>query len=71
MIKKMHDLGVRSDYAYIAGIASVGLTYISYLTSRARKGSDKAQADRWGIFVATWAPTMFALGTALRLEEGK
>lgn len=71
MIKKMHELGIRSDYAYIAGIASIGLTYASYLTSRARKGSDKAQADRWGIFIATWAPTMFALGTALRLEEGK
>lgn len=71
MIKKLHDLGVKSDYAYAAGAVSIGLSYLSYLTSRMKKGSDKAQADRWGIFIATWAPTMFAVGTALRLEEGK
>jgi hypothetical protein len=69
MIKKLHEMGVKSDYAYMGAMASVGLTYISYLTSRAKKGSDKAQADRWGIFIATWAPTLFAFGTALRLEE--
>jgi hypothetical protein len=67
MIKKLHEMGIKSEYAYISGFASMGLTWISYLTSRAK--SDKPQADRWGIFIATWAPTMFALGTALRLEE--
>jgi hypothetical protein len=70
VIKKLNELGVRSDYAYAAGFASIGLTYVSYFANRAKKGNDKAQADRWGIFIATWAPTMFALGTALRLEEG-
>jgi hypothetical protein len=71
MIKKLHEAGIKSDYAYAAGFASVALTYLSHWTSRMRKDSDKAQADRWGIFVATWAPTMFALGTALRLEEDR
>lgn len=61
---------MKSDYAYAAAFASIGLTYISYLANRAKKGNDKSQADRWGIFISTWAPTMFALGTALRLEEG-
>ena len=71
MFKKLHDMGVKSDYAYLGALASVGLTYVSYLTSRAKKSSDKAQADRWGIFIATWAPTLMAFGTALRLEEDR
>jgi len=67
MIKYLSQLGVKSDYAYAAAFGSIVLTYISYLTSRAK--SDKAQADRWGIFIGTWAPTMFGFGTALRMEE--
>ena len=35
----------------------------------ARDSNDKAQSDRWGIFVGHWAPTFFALGVALKLEE--
>ncbi len=69
MIKKLHDFGVRSEHAYIGGFASIGLTYLSYFASRKKKGDDKAQADRWGIFIGHWAPTFFALGIALKLEE--
>lgn len=29
----------------------------------------RAQADRWDLFVGQWAPTFFALGVALKLEE--
>jgi len=69
MINKLRELGIKSDYAYMAAAASIGLTYISHYIHRARQSSDKAQADRWGIFIGTWAPTLFGLGTALRLEE--
>ena len=69
MIKKLHKAGARSEWAYGAGFASIGLSYLSYFASRAKKGDDKAQADRWGIFVGHWAPTFFALGVALRMEE--
>ena len=69
MIKKLNELGVRSEYAYIGGFASIALSYLTYFASRAKKGDDKAQADRWGIFIGHWAPTFFALGVALRIEE--
>ncbi|QDP96005.1 hypothetical protein FOE78_08930 [Microlunatus elymi] len=69
MINKLREIGVKSDYAYIGAVASIGLAYLSHYSSRLRKNSDKAQADRWGIFVGTWAPTLFGLGIALRLEE--
>ena len=68
MIKKLHEAGIRSEWAYVAGFASIGVSYLSYFVSRG-KGDDKAQSDRWGIFTGHWAPTFFALGIALRLEE--
>jgi hypothetical protein len=40
---------------------------LSWMTSR---GKGKAQADRWGLFIGEWAPTFFALGLALKHEEG-
>jgi hypothetical protein len=69
MIKQLHEMGVRSEHAYIGGFASILLTWIGYFTSRAKKGDDKAQSDRWGIFIGHWAPTLFTIGIALRLEE--
>ncbi|GAB3521044.1 hypothetical protein [Arthrobacter monumenti] len=71
MIEKLHDAGITSAHAYIGGFASIGLSLLSWLTSRSKTGDSKAQADRWGIFVGHWAPTFFALGVALRLEEKK
>lgn len=69
MIKMLHNLGVKSEYAYAAGFGSIGLTFVSWLASRGKADDSKAQADRWGIFVGEWAPTFLALGVALKLEE--
>ncbi len=72
MIKQLSDLGIKSEYAYIGGFASIGLSVLSYFTSRKTAKKDpnnKAQSDRWGLFVGQWAPTFFALGVALKLEE--
>ena len=71
MIEKIHDLGVKSDYAYIGGFASIALSFTSWLISRGKPAHSRAQSDRWGIFVGHWAPTFFAIGIALRLEEKK
>ena len=69
VMNRLHRLGIRSEYAYIAGFASIALSYVSYFVSRGKKGDDKAQSDRWGIFIGHWAPTFFAFGIALKLEE--
>ena len=42
MIKQLHELGVKSEYAYIGGFASIGLSFLSYFASRAKEGHDKA-----------------------------
>jgi hypothetical protein len=68
-IAYVHDLGIRSEHAYILGFASIGLSFVAWLISRAKKSDDKAQSDRWGIFVGHWAPTFFTIGLALKKEE--
>lgn len=69
VVAALSNAGIRSEHAYVAAFASIGLSYLSYFVSRGKKGDDKAQSDRWGIFVGHWAPTFFALGIALKLEE--
>jgi len=69
IIAALSDAGVKSEWAYAGAFAAIGLTYVSYFTSRGKKGDSKAQADRWGIFISTWPPTLFALGNALKLAE--
>lgn len=71
MIEKLHESGIRSEHAYMGGFASIGISLLAWLTSRGKKGDSKAQSDRWGIFVGHWAPTFFAVGIALKLEEKK
>jgi hypothetical protein len=68
-IKYISSLGIRSEHAYIGAFVSIGLSFISYFISRGKKNHDKAQSDRWGIFVGHWAPTFMALGVALKLQE--
>ncbi|GAC1452480.1 MAG: hypothetical protein PVSMB10_09270 [Pseudarthrobacter sp.] len=71
MLEQLHEMGVKSEYAYMGGFASILLSVISWVVSRANPRHDRAQSDRWGIFVGHWAPTFFAIGIALRLEEKK
>jgi hypothetical protein len=64
-----HNYGIRSEHAYIGGFASIIFSFVVYYVSRGRTKDDKAQSDRWGIFIGHWAPTFFAIGLALKQEE--
>jgi hypothetical protein len=68
-IQKAHDLGVRSHHAYIGGFVSIVIAIVAWSLSRGKPSDDKAQSDRWGIFVGHWAPTFFAIGLALKKTE--
>ena len=68
-IKALVDAGFKSEYAYWGGFVSIGLSFASWGLSQLKDANDKAQSDRWGIFVGHWAPTFFALGIALKNEE--
>lgn len=70
MVKMLHDKGLRSEHAYCAALASIGLTVVSWFGSlKAEPGHGVERADRWGIFVGEWAPTFFGLGLALAQYE--
>ena len=69
MIRIMRKAGISSSMLYSAGVASIGLSIASWFTSRNLESKGIARADRWGIFVGQWAPTFFALGNAMRMEE--
>lgn len=70
VIQKMHDMGIRSEHAYLAAIGSIGLSVAAWVTSlKAEPVGGLARADRWGIFVGEWAPTFFGLGVALSHYE--
>lgn len=69
VVNRLHRAGFKSEYAYVAGFASIALSLGSWLASRGKTGDSKSQSDRWGIFIGHWAPTFMALGVALHLEE--
>lgn len=69
MIKLMRRAGISSDMLYTAGIASIGASMASWMLSLKTEQAGLGRADRWGIFVGEWAPTFFALGVAMRIEE--
>ncbi|MGP3912101.1 hypothetical protein [Nonomuraea sp. 10N515B] len=69
MIKTLHKMGIRSNHMYLAGLCSIGLACTSWMASRSTEYSGLDRADRWGLFVGEWAPTFFAIGVALRMEE--
>ncbi|MEV0589159.1 hypothetical protein [Nonomuraea sp. NPDC050310] len=69
MIRTLHKMGVKSTLMYTAGFASIGLSIASWVASKNAEPAGIDRADRWGIFVGQWAPTFFALGVALRMEE--
>lgn len=57
--------GIRSEHAYAAAFASIGLSVLTWATSlKVEKGQDLERADHWGIYVGEWAPTFFGLGLA-------
>ncbi|CAM5537761.1 hypothetical protein [Streptomyces aurantiogriseus] len=70
VIKKLHDMGIRSEHAYMAALGSIGASVATWMGSlKAEPGAGLARADRWGIFVGEWAPTFFGLGLALSHYE--
>ncbi len=69
VVGRLSRAGFKSEYAYIGGFASIGISLLTWFVSRNKTGDDKGQSDRWGIFIGHWAPTFMALGVALKLEE--
>ena len=69
MIKFLRGLGITSDVAYLAGMASIGASIAAWTLSSRMEDAPGEKADRWGIYVGLWAPTFMALGNAIQTAE--
>ncbi|WP_131743177.1 hypothetical protein [Actinomadura roseirufa] len=69
MLSQLRKMGLSSNVLYTLGFGSIGLSFAAWAVSLKAEAAEIDRADRWGIFVGHWAPTFFALGTAMRLEE--
>jgi hypothetical protein len=69
MIKTLRSLGLTSDVAYFAAVASIGASVAAWFASRTMEDAPGEKADRWGIYVGLWAPTFMALGNAIKIDE--
>ncbi|GAA2080556.1 hypothetical protein [Actinomadura alba] len=69
MIRTLRKMGVSSSMLFGAGFASIAASVVSWVMSHQFESTAVDRADRWGIFIGEWAPTFFALGTAMRIEE--
>ena len=69
MLQQLHDSGLKADHCYMAGFASIGISFVSWMLSKHLEAAGIDRADRWGIFVGEWAPTFIALGNGLRTDE--
>lgn len=69
MIKFIRGLGLTSDVAYVAAVASIGASIAAWYASSRLEDAPGEKADRWGIYVGLWAPTFMALGNALKVDE--
>lgn len=61
MLEKIRNLGINSDTIYAASILSVLLSIVAWFVQR----DDQPNAERFGIFVGLWAPTLMILGKVL------
>lgn len=66
MIKAIHDLKITSSMAYGASFLSILLSIAIWSL---RREEDLAHAERFGIFVGLWAPTLAILAHALEQHE--
>ncbi len=71
MIKLLRNLGLTSDVAYLAAVASIGASIAAWTASRKLEDAPGEKADRWGIYVGLWAPTFMALGNAMKIDESR
>ncbi|MEL6149585.1 MAG: hypothetical protein AAFV33_00655 [Chloroflexota bacterium] len=66
MMKQVRNIGLNSNTLYFASIASVALSIGIWFLQR---GEDRSRAERFGIFVGLWAPTLMIMGKAIEDSE--
>lgn len=68
MVDALDRVGVTPALAYSAAGASVLLSITIWAL---RRGEDRANSERFGIFVGLWAPTLMVAGKVLEDREAR
>ena len=68
MVDALEKVGVTPAFAYAAAGASVVLSIAIW---GLRKGEDRANSERFGIFIGLWAPTLMAVGKVIEDREAR
>lgn len=66
MIRQMRKTGIQSGTMYFAALASIALSIAIWFLQRS---DDRSHAERFGIFVGLWAPTLMIMGKAIEDDE--
>ena len=66
LITRIRQLNITSEMAYIASGASIALSIGIWILNQ---DDDRPHAERFGIFVGLWAPTLAILGNVLDQHE--
>jgi hypothetical protein len=67
IVRLLRAAGIKSGLAHAAGLLSVAASILAW--AGAKSSSDRPSAERLGIFVGLWAPTLILIGNALEIEE--
>ena len=66
MLRLMRTIGFNSATMYLAAFASIFLSIGVWFLQR---GDDRSHAERLGIFVGLWAPTLMIMGRSMEEAE--
>jgi len=68
MVDALKKIGVTPEFAYASAGASVVLSIAIW---GIRRGDDRANSERFGIFIGLWAPTLMAVGKVMEDREAR
>ena len=66
---KLGAVGLRSDHAHLAALASVGVCLGLWARAKTVDQAERGNAERRALFVGLWAPTLWLIGDALERHE--
>lgn len=66
LITSIRKMNITSEMAYIAAGASIALSIGIWILNQ---DDDRPHAERFGIFVGLWAPTLAILGSVIEQDE--
>ena len=69
LTKKLHDTGMRADYAYVASLGSIGLCIGLWIRAKTVDQDERGNAERRALFVGLWPPMFWLIGDAVGRYE--